>query len=52
VAPRPAPRIESTPAETSPGSNHAGPPAARRPPPPIVPALKKLKGQILKKKER
>ncbi len=31
------------------GANHAG---ARRPPPPVVPALKKAKGQIAKKKER
>jgi cytoskeletal protein CcmA (bactofilin family) len=31
------------------GANHA---AARRPPPPVVPALKKAKGQIAKKKER
>jgi cytoskeletal protein CcmA (bactofilin family) len=35
------------------GANHAPvPPAARRPPPPVVPALKKAKGQIAKKKER
>ncbi len=31
------------------GANHAG---GRRPPPPVVPALKKAKGQIAKKKER
>jgi hypothetical protein len=50
---RPPPRIESAPAAEAPsGSNHAGPAAGRRPPPPVVPALKKLKGQILKKKER
>jgi cytoskeletal protein CcmA (bactofilin family) len=31
------------------GANHVG---GRRPPPPVVPALKKAKGQIAKKKER
>jgi cytoskeletal protein CcmA (bactofilin family) len=31
------------------GAGHTGP---RRPPPPVVPALKKAKGQIAKKKER
>jgi cytoskeletal protein CcmA (bactofilin family) len=31
------------------GANNSGP---RRPPPPVVPALKKAKGQIAKKKER
>jgi hypothetical protein len=30
-------------------NSHAAP---RRPPPPVVPALKKAKGQIAKKKER
>jgi cytoskeletal protein CcmA (bactofilin family) len=37
------------------GGNHApapAPSAPRRPPPPVVPALKKAKGQIAKKKER
>lgn len=35
-------------------ANNSGPAraAARRPPPPVVPALKKAKGQIAKKKER
>ncbi len=39
----------STNANASHGANHAG---GRRPPPPVVPALKKAKGQIAKKKER
>jgi cytoskeletal protein CcmA (bactofilin family) len=38
----------SKPAEKA-NAAHAGP---RRPPPPVVPALKKAKGQIAKKKER
>jgi cytoskeletal protein CcmA (bactofilin family) len=33
-------------------SGHGARAAARRPPPPVVPALKKAKGQIAKKKER
>ena len=33
-------------------NNSGGRAAARRPPPPVVPALKKAKGQIAKKKER
>jgi cytoskeletal protein CcmA (bactofilin family) len=47
AAPRPAPKPEPASEATSP--NNGGP---RRPPPPVVPALKKMKGQILKKKER
>jgi cytoskeletal protein CcmA (bactofilin family) len=34
------------------GGNNAAPAGPRRPPPPVVPALKKAKGQIAKKKER
>jgi cytoskeletal protein CcmA (bactofilin family) len=34
------------------GNNAPPPSAARRPPPPVVPALKKAKGQMAKKKER
>ena len=34
------------------GNSSGGRAAARRPPPPVVPALKKAKGQIAKKKER
>jgi cytoskeletal protein CcmA (bactofilin family) len=45
-APRPAAKPESAATE---GTSSA---SARRPPPPVVPALKKMKGQILKKKER
>jgi cytoskeletal protein CcmA (bactofilin family) len=66
VAPRPAPTA-ATPAVASPtatptadqpkagranaGAN-SGNSVPRRPPPPIVPALKKVKGQIAKRKER
>jgi cytoskeletal protein CcmA (bactofilin family) len=34
------------------GANAPSSPAKRQPPPPVVPVLKKLKGQILKKRER
>lgn len=49
-APKPAPATH-----LAGGGNHApapAPSAPRRPPPPVVPALKKAKGQIAKKKER
>jgi cytoskeletal protein CcmA (bactofilin family) len=56
AAPAPAPKPVIKPAVTShlagaapAASKDAGP---RRPPPPVVPALKKAKGQIAKKKER
>jgi cytoskeletal protein CcmA (bactofilin family) len=39
-------------AHASAGNNAATPAGPRRPPPPVVPALKKAKGQIAKKKER
>jgi hypothetical protein len=56
AAPKPVPKVEGpalTPVNPirlpSPANNA---PAPRRPPPPVVPAMKKLKGQMLKKKER
>lgn len=56
AAPTPAtskPAEKAAPAAHASGENnaaaHAGP---RRPPPPVVPALKKARGQIAKKKER
>ena len=54
AAPAPAP---SKPAEKVAVASHASggnnaPAGPRRPPPPVVPALKKAKGQIAKKKER
>lgn len=49
-SPRPAAKPEAAGAEASRAANANGHP--RRPPPPVVPALKKMKGQILKKKER
>jgi len=39
-------------ASASHGGNNAAPAGPRRPPPPVVPALKKARGQIAKKKER
>src|SRR5258708_7722916 len=45
----PAAAQERGAAHAASGTNNAGP---RRPPPPVVPALKKTKGQIAKKKER
>jgi cytoskeletal protein CcmA (bactofilin family) len=39
----PAPAVETA---------HRAPTPLRRPPPPVVPALKKMRGQIVKKKER
>jgi cytoskeletal protein CcmA (bactofilin family) len=54
AAPAPSKPAEraSAPATHAAGTNHAAPPGPRRPPPPVVPALKKAKGQIAKKKER
>jgi cytoskeletal protein CcmA (bactofilin family) len=54
AAPAPAP---SKPTEKAAAASHASggntaPAGPRRPPPPVVPALKKAKGQIAKKKER
>jgi cytoskeletal protein CcmA (bactofilin family) len=48
---KPAEKAAST-AHASAGNNTAAPAGPRRPPPPVVPALKKAKGQIAKKKER
>lgn len=46
-------RAIEAPAKKAPPAVHAGSNGGpRRPPPPIVPALKKAKGQIAKKKER
>jgi cytoskeletal protein CcmA (bactofilin family) len=48
-----APSANATSAAHALGGNHAPAPGGlRRPPPPVVPALKKAKGQIAKKKER
>jgi cytoskeletal protein CcmA (bactofilin family) len=55
AAPPPAPSKpaeKAAPAPPAAGTNHAAPAGPRRPPPPVVPALKKAKGQIAKKKER
>ncbi|HEY3819188.1 MAG TPA: polymer-forming cytoskeletal protein [Polyangiaceae bacterium] len=56
AAPAPAPSKpaeKTAPATHASGGNHApAAPGPRRPPPPVVPALKKAKGQIAKKKER
>jgi cytoskeletal protein CcmA (bactofilin family) len=49
TAPVPAPAPVAAPAATNNIAHEAGP---RRPPPPVVPALKKAKGQMVKKKER
>ena len=46
-APPPAPAVHASASSEAQASN--GP---RRPPPPVVPSLKKVKGQIAKKKER
>jgi hypothetical protein len=54
VAP-PAAKAQAAPAPAAPPKpveNAAAPAGPRRPPPPVVPALKKAKGQIAKKKER
>lgn len=50
VSRRAAPAREQT--SDSPANPSPSPAAPRRPPPPVVPAMKKLRGQILKKKER
>jgi len=42
----PAPAVETA------SHAHRAPTPLRRPPPPVVPALKKMRGQIVKKKER
>lgn len=47
----PAPVLRTAGAAAPAASGKAAGVAARRPPPPIVPALKKAKGQIVKKKE-
>jgi cytoskeletal protein CcmA (bactofilin family) len=55
VAPAPAKPVErvAPPAHAAGGNNVSSTsPAPRRPPPPVIPALKKAKGQIAKKKER
>jgi len=49
AAPKAAPAPAPKPAAKAEAPKEAGP---RRPPPPVVPALKKAKGQIAKKKER
>jgi cytoskeletal protein CcmA (bactofilin family) len=49
VAPAKAPTATPPAATSAPRATNSG--GARRPPPPIVPALKKVKGQLLKKKE-
>jgi cytoskeletal protein CcmA (bactofilin family) len=51
AAPAAAPAKPAEKATHASGGNNA-PPGPRRPPPPVVPALKKAKGQIAKKKER
>jgi cytoskeletal protein CcmA (bactofilin family) len=48
--PRPAAKAEAAAEPQASNSNSHG--VGRRPPPPVVPALKRMKGQILKKKER
>jgi cytoskeletal protein CcmA (bactofilin family) len=55
VAPASAKPVErvAPPAHAAGGNNVSSTsPAPRRPPPPVIPALKKAKGQIAKKKER
>jgi cytoskeletal protein CcmA (bactofilin family) len=55
-APKSAPKTAPAPVAHNAHANNtsavAAQPAPRRPPPPVVPALKKAKGQVLKKKER
>jgi cytoskeletal protein CcmA (bactofilin family) len=53
AVPRPAMKTE-VPAvvETLHGASDGGRDVLRRPPPPVVPALKKMRGQIVKKKDR
>lgn len=54
AAPAPAAKATKGAAHAAPAAAHASPAkdGPRRPPPPVVPALKKAKGQIVKKKER
>jgi cytoskeletal protein CcmA (bactofilin family) len=49
---KPVPAVHVAGGGGSAGNSGHGRAAARRPPPPVVPALKKAKGQIAKKKER
>ena len=49
---KPAPAVHVAGGGGSANNSGHGRAAARRPPPPVVPALKKAKGQIAKKKER
>ena len=50
---KPAERVaQAAPAHATGGNNVPAAPGPRRPPPPVIPALKKAKGQIAKKKER
>ena len=50
-APAKTPTAAAPPAAVAPAHRASNSGGARRPPPPIVPALKKMKGQLLKKKE-
>jgi hypothetical protein len=50
--PKVAPVAAKAQAAVAPVAAPAAPAGPRRPPPPVVPALKKAKGQIAKKKER
>jgi len=52
AAPVPSKPAEKTGPAAHAGNNAAASAGPRRPPPPVVPALKKAKGQIAKKKER
>lgn len=52
AAAKPAPAVHVAGGGGSANNSSHGRAAARRPPPPVVPALKKAKGQIAKKKER
>lgn len=54
VVAKPAEPVVHASASNNSGPPHSGAPSEgpRRPPPPVVPALKKVKGQIAKKKER
>jgi hypothetical protein len=51
AAPAKPPAAAAPPAAVAPAHRASNSGGARRPPPPIVPALKKMKGQLLKKKE-
>jgi cytoskeletal protein CcmA (bactofilin family) len=52
-AAKPVERVaQAAPAHATGGNNVPTAPGPRRPPPPVIPALKKAKGQIAKKKER